>query len=323
MKVSVIIPVYNTETYISRCLDSILNQSLRDIEIIVVNDCTPDGSMHIVTEYASRDERLHIIDNPVNLGSMLTRQAGYKQALGDYILFCDSDDYLPIDALEKMYIAIEQSKADIIVSAYTYISVNGKKIKIINKIPGGFTAFDAYCALFNQDLKHSLCAKIYSRKLFVNYEYEAFEKQTNAEDFILFCQLLQHVTKIECIEVSTYNYCQNLSSASQSYSDDKFLAFVNAINWQFLFFKDVDRLESKSLINILNDILSILKAGCKQYIVLKINPEIISLISFTTLSKYMKISKAILLSTLFIFPKIRSFYSYCGGLKKKILLYLR
>ena len=320
MKVSVIVPVYKTEKFIYRCLDSILNQSLHDIEIIVVNDCTPDNSMRIVTEYAHKDKRLHIINNPINLGPMLTRKVGYQQAIGDYILFCDSDDYLPIDALERMYVAIEQSKADIVVSAYTYIGVNGEKTKIINRISGGEASYDAYLALFDNELKHSLCAKIYSRKLFANYEYETFEKQANAEDFVLFCQLLKHVTKIQCIETSTYNYCQNLLSATQSYSDDKFLSFVNAINWQFTFFKGMNELENKSFADILNSILTLLKAGCKKNIILKIDSEILASMSFPVLRKYLPLPKIVLLSSLFEFPMFCSFYSYCGRLKKKLLL---
>lgn len=320
MKVSVIVPVYKTEKFIYRCLDSILNQSLHDIEIIVVNDCTPDNSMRIVTEYAHKDKRLHIINNPINLGLMLTRKVGYQQAIGDYILFCDSDDYLPIDALERMYVAIEQSKADIVVSAYTYIGVNGEKTKIINRISGGEASYDAYLALFDNELKHSLCAKIYSRKLFANYEYETFEKQANAEDFVLFCQLLKHVTKIQCIETSTYNYCQNLLSATQSYSDDKFLSFVNAINWQFTFFKGMNELENKSFADILNSILTLLKAGCKKNIILKIDSEILASMSFPVLRKYLPLPKIVLLYSLFEFPMFCSFYSYCGRLKKKLLL---
>ena len=320
MKVSVIVPVYKTEKFIYRCLDSILNQSLHDIEIIVVNDCTPDNSMRIVTEYAHKDKRLHIINNPINLGPMLTRKVGYQQAIGDYILFCDSDDYLPIDALERMYVAIEQSKADIVVSAYTYIGVNGEKTKIINRISGGEASYDAYLALFDNELKHSLCAKIYSRKLFANYESETFEKQANAEDFVLFCQLLKHVTKIQCIETSTYNYCQNLLSATQSYSDDKFLSFVNAINWQFTFFKGMNELENKSFADILNSILTLLKAGCKKNIILKIDSEILASMSFPVLRKYLPLPKIVLLYSLFEFPMFCSFYSYCGRLKKKLLL---
>ena len=317
---SVIVPVYKTEKFIYRCLDSILNQSLHDIEIIVVNDCTPDNSMRIVTEYAHKDKRLHIINNPINLGPMPTRKVGYQQAIGDYILFCDSDDYLPIDALERMYVAIEQLKADIVVSAYTYIGVNGEKTKIINRISGGEASYDAYLALFDNELKHSLCAKIYSRKLFANYEYETFEKQANAEDFVLFCQLLKHVTKIQCIETSTYNYCQNLLSATQSYSDDKFLSFVNAINWQFTFFKGMNELENKSFADILNSILTLLKAGCKKNIILKIDSEILASMSFPVLRKYLPLPKIVLLYSLFEFPMFCSFYSYCGRLKKKLLL---
>lgn len=316
MKISVIIPVYNTGKYISRCLDSVLNQSLRDIEILVVNDCTPDGAMSIVTEYANKDERLHIIHNSVNMGQMLTREIGCQHALGDYIVFCDSDDYLPADALEKMYVAIEQSKADIIVSAFTYICVSGKQTKIISKISGGTTAIDAYKALFNNELSHSLCAKIYSRQLFGNCKYDMFEKQTNAEDYMLFCQLLQHTSKIECIDVSTYYYCQNLQSSSQSYSDDKFMAFVNAINWQYAFFKDMDAFKTDSLIDILNSMLCILKAGCKQHVVLKINPEILDLLSFSKLRKYMGIFQTGLFYILYRFPVLRFIYSYCGRMKK-------
>ena len=321
MKVSVIVPVYKTEKFIYRCLDSILNQSLHDIEIIVVNDCTPDNSMRIVTEYAHKDKRLHIINNPINLGPMLTRKVGYQQAIGDYILFCDSDDYLPIDALERMYVAIEQSKADIVVSAYTYIGVNGEKTKIINRISGGEASYDAYLALFDNELKHSLCAKIILPENYLtNYEYETFEKQANAEDFVLFCQLLKHVTKIQCIETSTYNYCQNLLSATQSYSDDKFLSFVNAINWQFTFFKGMNELENKSFADILNSILTLLKAGCKKNIILKIDSEILASMSFPVLRKYLPLPKIVLLYSLFEFPMFCSFYSYCGRLKKKLLL---
>ena len=219
-----------------------------------------------------------------------------------------------------MYVAIEQSKADIVVSAYTYIGVNGEKTKIINRISGGEASYDAYLALFDNELKHSLCAKIYSRKLFANYEYETFEKQANAEDFVLFCQLLKHVTKIQCIETSTYNYCQNLLSATQSYSDDKFLSFVNAINWQFTFFKGMNELENKSFADILNSILTLLKAGCKKNIILKIDSEILASMSFPVLRKYLPLPKIVLLYSLFEFPMFCSFYSYCGRLKKKLLL---
>lgn len=169
-------------------------------------------------------------------------------------------------------------------------------------------------------MKHSLCAKIYSRKLFANYKYETFEKQTNAEDFILFCQLLQHVTKIQCIETSTYNYCQNLLSASQSYSDDKFLSFVNAINWQFAFFKERNGLGNKSFAAISNNILTILKAGCKKDIISKIDSEILTSMSFPVLREYMSLPKIVLLHSLFMFPMFCSLYSYCGRLKRKLLL---
>ena len=92
-KISVIIPVYNVEKYLRECLDSLLNQTFKDIEIICVNDGSTDGSLNILNEYASKDSRFIII-NQNNQGLSAARNNGLNVAKGDYVAFLDSDDYI-------------------------------------------------------------------------------------------------------------------------------------------------------------------------------------------------------------------------------------
>lgn len=108
-KVSVIVPVYNTEKYLRECLDSIVNQTLKEIEIIIINDKSPDNSLSIINEYKKQDDRIVLIDKTVNEGVGKARNDGIKVAKGEFIIFMDSDDlYSSKTVLEKLYkVAIE------------------------------------------------------------------------------------------------------------------------------------------------------------------------------------------------------------------------
>jgi len=113
-KLSIIIPVYNVEEYLSRCLESVVNQTLLDIEIICVNDGTKDNSVAIVEAFMHQDNRIHLVHKE-NGGLSSARNVGIKKATGDYILFLDSDDYLAETACERLYIERLENNADIIV----------------------------------------------------------------------------------------------------------------------------------------------------------------------------------------------------------------
>ena len=112
-KVSIIIPVYNTEKYLRKCLDSVCNQTLQDIEIICVNDCSPDDSLEILKEYASNDNRIKIINFTENKGVAVARNTAIEQAKGEYIGFVDSDDYVDLDFYEKLYNTAKSENAEI------------------------------------------------------------------------------------------------------------------------------------------------------------------------------------------------------------------
>ena len=102
-KVSIIIPVYNTEKYLRECLDSVVNQTLKDIEIICVDDGSTDGSLTILREYAEEDHRFKVLIQD-NSGSGPARTLGIREAHGDFLAFMDADDYYPEnDTLQKLY----------------------------------------------------------------------------------------------------------------------------------------------------------------------------------------------------------------------------
>lgn len=114
VKVSVIIPVYNVENYLRQCLDSIVNQTLKEIEIICVNDSSTDNSLNILEEYAAKDDRIQVITQK-NAGAGAARNRGMAVASGKYLSFLDSDDFFELDLLEKAYEAAEKDNVDFVV----------------------------------------------------------------------------------------------------------------------------------------------------------------------------------------------------------------
>lgn len=102
-KISIIIPVYNVEKFISRAIDSAINQTFNDIEIIIVDDCGEDKSIDIAKEYQKNDGRIKIIHNEKNLGTFAARNNGVLNSKAEYILFLDSDDYLDLRACELVF----------------------------------------------------------------------------------------------------------------------------------------------------------------------------------------------------------------------------
>ena len=114
VEISVIIPVYNTEKYLNECLDSIVNQTLSDIEIICVNDGSTDNSLAILESYAKKDNRITVISQENN-GQGSARNLGLKNSSGNYICFIDSDDYVDLNMLEKLYDNVILNNSDIVV----------------------------------------------------------------------------------------------------------------------------------------------------------------------------------------------------------------
>jgi len=116
--ISIIIPVYNAEKYLRKCLDSVINQTFADLEIICVNDCSQDGSLKILREYEAKDLRITVIDCKQNNRQAVARNIGMKAASGKYLAFVDNDDWLDLDRFEKLYGKAEAEDADIVLAGY-------------------------------------------------------------------------------------------------------------------------------------------------------------------------------------------------------------
>ncbi|SDH60824.1 Glycosyltransferase involved in cell wall bisynthesis [Pseudobutyrivibrio sp. 49] len=115
-KVSVIVPIYNVEPYLRACIDSLVGQTLSDIEIILVNDCSPDNSIAIMREYEAKYDNIIVIDSKVNLKQGGAKNLGMKIAKGEYIGFIDSDDYISLSTYEKLYNMAKENNADCVAS---------------------------------------------------------------------------------------------------------------------------------------------------------------------------------------------------------------
>ena len=128
VKLSIIVPIYNTEKYIERCLSSLINQTLQDIEIICINDGSTDNSIKILSQMAQSDSRIRIIEQP-NLKQGAARNNGMRHATGEYLGFVDSDDWVDLDYYEKLYDAAKKYNVDIALATNVRIGNNKTKIK--------------------------------------------------------------------------------------------------------------------------------------------------------------------------------------------------
>lgn len=125
-KISVIVPVYNVDRFLDRCLISITGQTFKDLEIILVDDGSPDNSPQMCEEWAKKDNRIRVIHKE-NGGLGFARNSGMEIATGEFIAFVDSDDYIEFDMYEKLYQEAEESDSDIVYSGFNYIASNGQK----------------------------------------------------------------------------------------------------------------------------------------------------------------------------------------------------
>ncbi|WP_282053998.1 glycosyltransferase [Maribacter luteus] len=116
--VTIIVPVYNVEQYLRKCLESLVNQTLRDLEIILVNDCSTDHSEDIILEYKNKDSRIVYLEQGINQGQGLARNYAMGKAKGEYTLFVDSDDYIALDAVETLYLKAKELNLDILEANY-------------------------------------------------------------------------------------------------------------------------------------------------------------------------------------------------------------
>ena len=221
-KISVIIPVYNVEKYLSKCLDSVVNQTLKDIEIIVVNDGSPDNSQKIIDKYTKKYKNVKSFVKK-NGGLSDTRNFGINKASGEYLAFIDSDDYIRKDMLEKMFNVAINKKADIVVCNCINVYENGFEQEIKSNLKMSSDNIDNY--LISPPMA---CTRIYKRKLF---DDNKFKKNIFYEDLELTPRLVNFTNHIEFIDEGLYYYLQRTGSImKQKKFNDRLLDIFDVLN---------------------------------------------------------------------------------------------
>lgn len=213
-KVSVVVPVYNVEKYLNKCVLSIVNQTYKKLEILLIDDGSKDNSVALCDEWAKKDERIKVIHKE-NGGLSSARNAGIDNATGDYVMFEDSDDWLETELIERCVKRIEEEESDLVIFGYKKIDERGHNL-------GEFTFGDSTLS------KEELVQQLYSRIVEMSFGY-AWNKLYNLrvlkrseirndssiidrEDLVFNMQLLNHINKVSYLEYIGYNYLQRETS---------------------------------------------------------------------------------------------------------------
>lgn len=222
MKISVIIPIYNTEKHLNKCLDSVLSQTYHDFEIIVINDGSPDNSLKILKSYEAKHNNIKVFSQK-NSGVSEARNLGIKKAKGEYIVFIDSDDYVSPNYLEDLIRDMQQNPCDLIIHGFDKVSfINDETIETI--IPSAearsvklSTPLDVLSnensIFFKQGYPIS---KLFKRKIVLENNIK-FPKGINIyEDTVFLLQYLYHCKSVYLNNIANYRYTLNENSLSNS-----------------------------------------------------------------------------------------------------------
>ncbi len=221
IKVSILVPAYNAEKYIERCLDSLIQQTLKDIEIIIINDGSTDATLEICEKFCTRDKRVHVYTKQ-NGGHGIARNMGIEKANGEFIGFVDADDYIDLDMYEKLYMAAESTQADWVYSymedekrlegrqfkAYDYGVVidNPDAMKRFRSLYLGGLPTDKDDSFFGM----SVCRPIFKKQIIDDYNVRFIsERIINSEDILFNLDFLSHCNVLATANGSFYHYCHN------------------------------------------------------------------------------------------------------------------
>lgn len=200
MEISVIIPVYNSERYLEEALLSVINQTFRDIEIILVNDGSTDGSMSIINRYAAKDERIVIIDKP-NQGVAYARAEGVARSRGRYIQTFDNDDYMYPDALERLYSKAIETDADMVVGRSLFYEVEFDKHKMDSRIDfGEITGLQLFSLICNDQACWATWTRLHKASIYRDKEILISPLVNRCEDVYLTPQLCYYAQKVVAID---------------------------------------------------------------------------------------------------------------------------
>ncbi len=261
-KVSIIVPVYNVEKYLDRCINSLRNQSLNDIEIILVDDASTDLSPAICDNAAQEDSRIKVI-HKANEGAGMARNAALEIASGEYIGFVDSDDFVDKDMFKVLWETAEKYSSDLVMSGVLYVggimySEDGDAVlktffdkdthfetdEELKKLRMGIVGAlpeDADDSRYGMSIWKNLFRHQVIKDNSIAFQSE---REMLSEDSLFMIDFISCIRKATGIKEAFYNYCRNGDSISKSYKKDRFeksLAFVGEVEKRFI--KDISPME--------------------------------------------------------------------------------
>ena len=255
IKVSIIVPIYNVEKYLDRCMQSLLGQTLKDIEIIMVDDGSPDGCPALCDEYVRRDARVKVIHKQ-NAGLGYARNAGLDVATGEYVAFVDSDDYVDLEMYEKLYVTAIRTGSDVVYCGFNryysennvihYANVNSEHVykgEDVNQLLLDFISSSPKC---KKDWKYEMSVwhSIYKREVIKENNIKFYsERDYLSEDIPFQVDFLKAANSASYIPDTLYYYCMNnaFSLTRSKYSSDKLERSVALYNLLARKTKDIDK----------------------------------------------------------------------------------
>ncbi len=213
--VSIIVAIYNSEPFIKKCVESIIMQSYSNLEIVLVDDGSPDNSGAIIDEYAQKDARINVIHKN-NGGACEARNCGIKASTGDYLVIVDGDDWLELDYVEYMMCIIDTTKADMALSDHIFTTRD--RIQIKNDYIEVWSAEEATCKIIYPHMEIGPWNKIYSRKLIIDNNI-SFSVPWSGEGLYFACTAAQYSNKVGVGHKKVYNYrLNNTNSGLTNYN---------------------------------------------------------------------------------------------------------
>lgn len=235
-KVSIIVPIYNVEKYIEKCVRSLLEQTFKDIEYIFVNDATPDNSIYvlqdIISEYPSRREDCIIVNHSKNKGVAAARNTGLNISRGEYVIYCDSDDWIDPRMIEEMYNCAIENKADIVSCDFRMVYGDRDVIfKSIDWMNDDVVDLKNYIA----STWTILVTLLVKKDVYIKNKLSSQEGYSYCEDFNLSVKLVYCAQKKVHLDVPFYYYRQNVSSVLHNMNEktmhDEQLMYIDVINY--------------------------------------------------------------------------------------------
>lgn len=217
MKVSVIVPVYNVENYLAKCLDSLVGQSLQDIEILIINDGSTDGSGLIIEEYSGKFPGKIKAFTKENGGLSDARNFGLDRTSGEYIGFVDSDDYVTETMFEEMLQLAEKHQAKMVICNIQKVDQNGKVTQKLTQMPNmpEKIELEDHFSVFS-DLSYFACNKLFKKELF---DHKRFKKGVHFEDIQLIPQLLLECRVLAQTQNFHYQYLERTDSITKTHTE--------------------------------------------------------------------------------------------------------